>query len=349
MARAAFPESSRRRLDETAQQLRALAPNDWVVSVGRRTGTTGFITIADDQGNSGRLDVTASERIEPRDLDSWELPEGSLVAAAWLSPRTREILRSRCVNYVDRTGNVELRVRQPALYIRTDGANRDPNPRPLKQPNLRGPRVWALMRTLIEVAPPYTAGALSGALSLDDGYVSRVLQVLSNERLITRTPSGPVTSVEWEPLLRQLAITYSLFEANEASTWVASSGAEQLLLDLADKKPGAWAVTGSFAASSIAPVAAPEMAVIYTADPERLAKVGRLLPTKTGANVILLKPYDPIVFRRTITNGPYPCTSVVQVAVDSLTGNARMPAEGEAVVGWMRRKATRWQASTLQG
>jgi hypothetical protein len=351
MARPAIPEASRRRFDDTVERLRAIVPSEWKVSVTKRTGDTGFVTVTDDEGGGAEVYVMATDRLEPRDLDSWRIPADGdrLVAARWLSPRAREILRDLNVNYLDRTGNVELRLQRPALYIRTEGARKDPSPKPTKQPNLRGPRVWALMRTMIEVAPPYTAGDLSDALNLDDGYVSRVLQVLSNERLISRKPRGPVTDMQWEPLLRQLARTYSFFQANEISMWVASSGPDQLLRDLAGAKVRQWAVTGSFATSSIVSVAAPEVAIIYAEDPERLAKAGRLLPTASGANVILAKPYNPIVFERGSSDAAFPCVSVAQIALDSLTGSARMPAEGEALIDWMRRNETRWLEPTLRG
>lgn len=351
MARPAIPEASRRRLDDTVERLRAIVPKEWAVSVTERRGDAGVLTVTDDEGRDTKVYVIATDRWEPRDLDSWRIPaEGNtLVAARWLSPRSREILRELNVNYLDRTGNVELRLRRPALYIRTAGAPRDPSPRPTKQPNLRGPRVWALIRTMVEVAPPYTAGDLSEALNLDDGYVSRVLQVLSNERLISRKPRGPVTDMEWEPLLRQLARTYSFFQANETSMWVASSGPYQLLRDVTGANVRQWAVTGSFATSSIVSVAAPEVAIIYADDPERLAKVGRLLPTTSGANVILAKPYNPIVFERGSSDAGFPCVSVAQCALDSLTGNARMPAEGEALIDWMRRNEPRWLVPSLRG
>ncbi len=205
------------------------------------------------------------------------------------------------------------------------------------------------MRTLIEVTPPYTAGDLSSSLDIDDGYVSRVLQTLADERLISRRPRGPVTTVEWEPLLRKLAETYSFFAANETTTCVASAGPEQLLDDISAAMSGRWAVTGSFLTSSLAPVAAPATAIVYADDPERFAKVGRLLPSKIGANVILAKPYDPIVFQRGWRDASFPSVSVAQSVVDSLTGSARMPAEGEALIKWMRRDPSRWQAVTLRG
>ncbi len=150
-------------------------------------------------------------------------------------------------------------------------------------------------------------------------------------------------------MIRKLAETYSFFAANETTTWVASGGPEQLLDDITAAKAGRWAVTGSFVASSIAPVAAPAIAIVYADDPERFAKVGRLLPSKIGANVILAKPYDPIVFRRGWRDAGFPSVSVAQSAVDALTGNARMPAEGEALIKWMRRDPSRWQAIHLRG
>jgi hypothetical protein len=124
-------------------------------------------------------------------------------------------------------------------------------------------------------------------------------------------------------------------------------GPERLLDDLTGKRAGRWAVTGSFAAARVAPVAAPEQAVIYTDDPERLARGGRLLPATRGANVVLLDPYDPIVFERTVTSNGIPNVSVAQAALDCLTGNARMPAEGEALLTWMRKNQARWRVGTL--
>ena len=213
---------------------------------------------------------------------------------------------------------------------------------------MKGPRAWALLRTLVEVAPPYTAGDLASALKLDNGYITRALQVLTDERLIERRSRGPVTSVEWEPLLRRLIESYSLLDANTTSTWIAAAGPSRLLDDLADLRVGKWAVTGSFVASAIAPVAAPEIAVIYTADPERLAKAARLLPATTGSNVILVAPYDPIVFQRGQTIERVPAVSVAQAVMDSLTGPGRMPAEGEALLTWMRGNETRWREQNLK-
>ena len=93
---------------------------------------------------------------------------------------------------------------------------------------------------------------------------------------------------------------------------------------------------------------APTVAVIYTDDAERLAKLAQLLPTDTGANVLLAEPIDPIVFDRTRIEGSYPRVSVAQTAVDLLTGSARMPSEGEQLLEVMQRSLPSWQHERLR-
>lgn len=349
MGRPAIPEASRRRLDTTVEQLRALVPAEWRVRVARRNADGGEIELVADDGADTSIAVVTRRRLEPRSVDRLPLGEQpTLVFAEWLSPRTRELLRERNVGFMDSTGNVELRLPRPALMIRTDGSDRDPDPKPATGPTLRGSRAWALMRTLVEVLPPYTASDLADRLDIDNGYVTKVLQSLVDERLIEREPRRPVTEVAWEALLRQITSSYSLFDSNETSTWVASSGPAQLLEDLAGKNARRWAVSGSFAASGLVSVAAAQTAVIYTDDPERLAKVARLLPTDTGANVVLAQPFDPIVFERIRTDGSFPRVSVAQTAIDLLTRSARMPEEGEALLRWMQQNAPRWRSFTLK-
>ena len=344
-----MPAARRRRIDATIAQLRALLPLDWAVGAVGQQGDVTLLRIVDPVGTESALPLLTTDRLEPRDVRGMWLPpdESALVSVDWLSERSRDLLRERRASYIDRTGNVEIRLSLPGLYIRTEGAARDPDPKPTKAPSLRGPRAWALLRTLVEVRPPYTAGDLAAALGLDDGYVSRMLQVLADELIIERASRGPVTSAEWEPLLRKITATYSLLDANTTSTWIAAAGPDRLIDDLSGLSVGRWAVTGSFVASAISPVAAPEMAVIYTEDAERLAKAARLLPAKTGANVVLAQPYDPIVFERGQDTNGVRSVSIAQAAIDCLTGPGRMPAEGEALLAWMRRNEPRWRAAEL--
>ena len=345
-----MPTARRRRIDATIAQLRGLLPPDWTVGDVRQEGDVTVLRIADAAGTEGEFSMVTTDRLEPREARGLWLrsDQSTLVSVDWLSQRSRDLLRERRASYIDRTGNIEFRLGRPGLYIRTEGAERDPDPKPSKVPSLRGPRAWALLRTIVEVLPPYTAGDLAASLDLDNGYVSRMLQVLADELLIERAPRGPVTSTDWEPLLRKITATYSLLDANSTSTWIAAAGPEQLIDDLPRLRVGRWAATGSFVSSKISPVAAPEMAIVYTDDAERVAKAARLLPAKTGANVVLAGPYDPIVFSRCQDANGVRSVSIAQAAIDCLTGPGRMPAEGEALLAWMRRNESRWRASSLR-
>lgn len=129
--------------------------------------------------------------------------------------------------------------------------------------------------------PPYTLGDLAARVDGDPGYVSRVLAALSDELLITRLPRGKVQHVEWEALVRQLASSYALLDANETTNWVASAGPEQFLHDLGTSKLKQWAITGSFAAARAVSVTAPEIAVVYADDPERVTDTLRLRQATT--------------------------------------------------------------------
>ena len=339
MGRPPIPEASRRRLAEVVDRLAGLLPSSWNVSVVRRARDGGVIEVGGPDSTASAVSVIVSRRVEPRDAAKLRLPdEPVIVFADWLSPRTRELLRNRGASYIDGTGNVDVRLDRPVVTIRTHGASRDPDPKQRQRgPSLVGPRAWALMRTLVEVEPPYTAGELAVHLEMDDGYVSRILKVLAEELMIEREPRQPVTAVDWEKIARQIADDYRLLKSNETEAWVAPGGPEQFLRDLTAKPPKRYALTGSFSSTETVAVTAPTVAVVYTDDPERLAKGYRLRPTRLGGNVITAVPYDPIVYERARTIDGIEHASITQVAIDCLAGFQRMPSEGEALLEWMQQ------------
>jgi hypothetical protein len=343
---AVLPELDRRRLDAAVAVLRARLAGYWIV-----TATNGKSPILSFVGPAAGFDsaVVVADRVDPRDVGRLTIKgRPTVVVAPWLSPRTRELLVDGGVGFVDLTGNIDVRDPGSGFFLSAVGAERDPNPAPRRGPSLKGARAVALMRTLVEVTPPYTAGDLATALDLDDGYVSRALQVLADERLVERVPRGAVVGVDWEALIRRIATTYSLLDSNRTTTWIAAAGPTQLLDDLTRVRGGRWAATGSIVASAIAPVAAPEIAVLYADDPERLAKAARLLPATIGANVIVAEPYDDIVFTRLRQTDNVSTVSVAQAVIDLLTGPGRMPAEGDALLAWMIRNEAKWRAGNLE-
>lgn len=348
MARKPTPKATQKLLACAGGKIADRLPSSWTASAASRTTDGGVIRLVSPAGDSFEVQAFVRPRIDPRTAAA--LPpfaEPTIVVSDWLSPRTKKILDDRGQSYADSTGNLSIALDEPLIVINADGAVRDPAPRPKTLSSLRGPRAWALQRTLAEVLPPYGLGELAEALDMDAGYISRLLTGLGEELLIERQPRKPIDRVDWEAMIRQVTRTYGLLADNETTSWIAPAGPEQFLHDLSSSKLKRWAITGSFASSRLVTVAAPEIAVVYTDDPERLAEAVRLRPTRNGGNVLTALPYDPIVYERTWEQDGLVFASAAQVGIDCLTGMGRMPQEGEALLSWMRRNESRWRASEL--
>lgn len=272
-----------------------------------------------------------------------------LVAAPWLSGRTQTLLAEADINYLDLTGNALLRIDNPPFFLQTTGAQRNPSPSRRPGAKLRGAKASRLIRLLLDVRPPYGVSEIAVATGLNRGYVSRLLEALYREGLIERESRGPVESVDVPALVRRWTEGYDTFRTNQAEGFVATAGLERLLMRLAED-PGLGArtvITGSFAASRLAPIASPALLLLYCDQPQLLAGELDLLPAEEGANAMILKPFDPVVFDRIRNEEGLRWAAPSQIAVDCLSGNGRMPAEGEALLEWMAAEESSWRLPSL--
>ena len=199
---------------------------------------------------------------------------------------------------------------------------------------------------LVDVSPPYGLRDLAEAADLNPGYVSRLLDALDDEALIERNARRRVDSVDIAGLLRKWAGAYDVFKSNRATSYLVPAGASATLPRLANLAER-FAVTGSFAAVRLAAVAGPALLTAYCDNPIVVAEALDLLPTDQGANVALLQPFDPVVWQRTSTEGGITYVAQSQTAIDCLTGNGRMPAEGDALVQWMAGNTEAWRLPAL--
>src|SRR5215475_5658503 len=152
-----------------------------------------------------------------------------LVIAPWLSPRTRQELEQRRYGYVDLTGNVSFRLARPLVVIRTEGARQDPAPRrPAGRPQLGGSKAGRLVRFLADYRPPYRALDITRATALSQPYVSRLLDTLEDEALITRD-RRTITDVDWAGVIRMRAEQLDLLSSNNAVAMLAPRGLRPVL------------------------------------------------------------------------------------------------------------------------
>jgi hypothetical protein len=273
-----------------------------------------------------------------------------LLVAPYISPRARDLLVENDINYLDLTGNVRIALDYPGLFVVTEGAQTDPAPTTRGSRGLRGAKVGAVVRALVDACPPYTGTQLAKASSVNQGYVSRILDTLIDEGLVTRERSGPVIDADWPALLRERAAALTLFRNAGTFRYVARHGPQQLLDAIANLDPKEQPViTGSFAAVRLAPVAPPTQLVLYTTNPRLLASQLPLVEVESGADTVLIRPENKVAMSRpSIGEGELRFAAPSQVAIDCLSGSGRMPAEGEAVIEWMIANEATWRLPNIE-
>jgi len=102
-----------------------------------------------------------------------------------------------------------------------------------------------------------------------------------------------------------------------------------------------YAVTGTLAASWVAPVAPPRTVTIFVDNLPKAASSLDLRRADSGSNVTLLEPFDAVVFARTREREGIRCVSLCQMAADLMTGPGRDPAEGEELLKRIARASSK--------
>ena len=334
-------------------------PAGWSLQARRTEALAGryradlLAEIASPAGETAVLAVEIKRNLEPRDVlqvveqismfTASALPRAvPVVAAAYLSPRTRALLRERGVGYADTTGNVRIEVSTPGLFIATDGADHDPWPRDHKLRSLRGRGAARAMRAIIDTSPPCGVRELAQSTGASAPTLSRVLDLLEREAIVTRA-RGAVATVDWQGAIRRWAEDYDQTDSNTPTTVLEPRGLPALEKRLRVTKLE-YAATGALAAQRFDPIAPARLATIYVTDAAESIDNLALRETEAGANVVLLEPLDPVVFDRTVHRDGLRCVAPSQLAVDLLTGPGREPSQGEQMLKWMDKNEHVWRS-----
>ena len=367
--------SETRLIDTAAKDIGARLPSRWLLRDRERNvpgqspqGLTrevdAILEVRDPDGLSSDIIVKVKTKpVEPRlvadvasQLKSLSLPRhdearqpgaipATMLVSTYLSPLTRERLAEAGISYADSTGNLRLTVDRPAVFIETQGADKNPfrEERPLR--SLKGGRAARVARSLLDYRPPFGTRELAAETASSPAMISRVSSLLEPDEIVTKEgPRGRIVSVDWEALARRWATDYDFTSSNVSTTWLEPRGARALLGRLRDAS-FRYAVTGSFAANRLAPIAEPRLVTLFADDPETAARSQGLRPAETGGNVLIVRPFDPVVFERTERDNAITYARVTQVLLDLMTGPGRGPAEAEALLEWMRDNEDRWKLS----
>lgn len=334
--------------DELGRALRLVAkrlPPAWRLETRPKAST---VSLRAPDGTTARLTVLRRRKLEPKDVQTLRTSsqqglKGTLVAADFLSPRTRQLLREAGASYADASGNMRVELDRPGIFIEAEGAQKNPQREPRPLASLKGPAAARVVRTLCDVRPPYGVRRLAAIAGTAPATASRVINLLEKEALIERGPLDEIREVDWAGLLQRWVQDYQFLSSNDVATFLDPRGLPSFLAKLRSPKTRA-VVTGSLAAVRRAPAASPRLAAIYVDDPRSAAQALALRPADSGGNVMLVRPLDPVAFARTWVEGGVTYAALSQVAADLLTSPGRGPSEGEELIAWMKKNTDAWRA-----
>ena len=339
--------------------VRRIMPSPWTASLAIRTDSDrnhfgAVLTLVAPEGErvvfvvGARRSHTAQSLIVAIDQLARATEQGypealSLIASGYISPRSKEVLIERGISFVDTTGNIRLSASRPGLFIEANGSTKDPWPDDQPLRSLRGRGAGRATRALIDMRPPYGVRELASRAHLAPATLSRVIELLERDGSLTRGPNGGVTNLDWAGVIRRWVQDYGLRRSNSVSSFLDPRGLGATSESL---RSATWryAVTSSLAAQHFAPIAPPRTAVVYVDDALGAAIDLGLRPSDAGANVLLVEPFDPVVFERSQSSDGLVVVAPSQAVADLLTGPGTEPAEGQELIEWMTKHDDAWRS-----
>lgn len=269
-----------------------------------------------------------------------------ILAGRYLSPPVRNALVDLGISYVDATGNMRVTSSDPAMYLADRGEDRDPwrgTGRP--RGTLKGEPAARVVRALLDHRKGWRVRDLIETSGASTGATYRVLEYLQIQDLVQKE-GGKFELPDWEQLLREWSRDSPLATTNRIARFLEPRGVQAFETKLTDTTVEQYAVTGSFAAQEWVQAAETKAVYVYVPSIELAAEKWGLRPNDAAPNVILVepKPTNDVAFRNTTkaANG-ITLAATAQVAADLLNGSGREPAEGEALIEWMRNNEGLWR------
>jgi hypothetical protein len=255
----------------------------------------------------------------------------------------REICEGAGVAWLDLSGNA--RIISPGLRIVVDGRpnrfKRRGRPSTAFAPKASRIARWLLMN-------PKRFGSqrqLARIVGLDEGYVSRVVARLEEDRFIIRDSEGGVRARDPELLLDAWREVYDFSKHEILRGHVAARSSEALVHRLAEalRAEGAeYAATGLSAAWLIARFAGFRLASFYLSRPPSpaLLEAVSFREEASGANVWLIAPMDAGVFHGAEERGGVRCVHPVQAHLDL----SAHPERAREAANELRSRELNWKA-----
>jgi hypothetical protein len=315
---------------------------DAVLAIHAPDGVAGRILVEAKNANSVNINNWLVRQSQLSDEKHFSGSQWLLVTP-YVSPIMRERLKKVGISYVDMTGNLYVTSNHPAVFLMQEGASINPWREEHVLHSLKGRGTGRAIRAFCDFRPPYGIRELAMRSNTPASTITRVAQLLEQEDLLQRDSAGKITDVQWHQVLIRWTQDYNFITSNHTKTFLEPRGLDALLRKL-QKANWPYAVTGSLATQPLGAIAPPRLAALYVPNSAQAAEHLHLHRVDHGANVLLVEPFDPVVFERTTQVDRIVYAAATQIAADLLTSSGRGPEEAEWILEWMEEHENAWRA-----
>lgn len=266
-----------------------------------------------------------------------------IFAAPYISERSRELCKAEGIGYVDLAGDSFLQFAS-VLVDRVGKGSKRKEQRGLR--SILAPKATRVLRALL-LAPnqPTTISRLASTCGMSPAGVYLVAELLEAKGYVAREKDRSIRLQDPGRLLRDWAENWSI-ERNKVSRYFSFGRDSKDLISAIAKacqEQGIeYALTGIAGAYLVAPfVRTDEVWAYVRAGADRLVRALDLRPVSSGANLVLLEPYDPGVFNGARELEGARVVSDIQLYVDLLKFPGRGKEQAERLLEKARLPGSR--------
>lgn len=284
---------------------------DWVASIGKQT----FLIEGKADGIAATVALVA--RQVRQSAEAWGKNAVPLVVVPYMGDAGERLCREEGVSWFDLSGNAQIVV--PGLRVQIEGKpNRFKRPgRPKSLFASKSARIarWLLMKS----DQAFTQRELSQLSGLDEGFTSRIVRGLEEQRLITRHNDGKVQVADYATLLDAWREAYDFSKHHLVRGHIAARSGEDVLRRTADwlqREKIEYAATGLVGAWLWSGFAGFRLVTFYIDELPSMPNAIGFHETDRGANVWFVLPNDAGVFQGSQLREEITCVHPVQVYLD---------------------------------
>ena len=257
-----------------------------------------------------------------------------LVAAPFIGEVGQKMCEEADVCWLDLSGNAHLA--GPGLRVNIEGK---PNQfkRPGRPRSLFAPKSARIPRwLLVEPDRSFTQRELAKVSGLDEGFTSRIVRQLEEQRLVSRDSAGAVKVADFDALLDAWREAYEFSKHHIVRGHIAARSSDEILRKVSAQLKSSkleHAATGLAGAWLCSGFAGFRLVVVYAAQLPGKAACEELgfHETERGDNVWLVQPNDAGVFHGSAEREGIACAHPVQVYLDLKNHPERSAEAAEAL------------------